>query len=191
MLLFSLFFGYDSSHYKQLSDVQKKLVGTFHDNSKGLVLDEKCKAWSQSELAECLVGGGCCHQGNCLSSGCLKPFSQSQSPTLSPTIIPPPWAVGTPVPTPIGGVYQYHVAGQTVRVTLKDMKVCQDSVVLACAPFMRPLSISYTNPRNLQRNAAACRQQCLRLHGCIYGVYMDGGARKGECWLSAHRSSAK
>ena len=37
---------------------------------------------------------------------------------------------------------------------------------------------------NIQPSEAACRAQCASLAGCAAGLFLNGTARRGECWLS-------
>jgi hypothetical protein len=69
------------------------------------------------------------------------------------------------------------------------IEVCIGSFALAGAPFIKP-NLHDTDPRNIQSNSHACQQQCQKLPQCRYGVYIKGGDRRGECWLSGHSSAA-
>ena len=53
------------------------------------------------------------------------------------------------------------------------------------AEYLYPTE-SWNAPNNIKSSLAACEQQCLGLAACRYGTFITSGARKGECWLSAH-----
>jgi hypothetical protein len=60
----------------------------------------------------------------------------------------------------------------------------EDGVMLGGAPWIKPSTADFKNPRNVQPSVAACKAQCMSHAQCSFSTFITAGVRRGECWLA-------
>ena len=86
-----------------------------------------------------------------------------------------------------GELQTHHHTAKTNARAINTIQM-QHGFRVATAPWLRPNSNNWGNPRNVQPTLQACQSQCLSIPGCKYGTYIESQERLGECWLSKHAS---